>query len=178
MEVILMDDIESLGHEGDVVRVADGHARNFLIPKKLAVRATKPALAELERRRGAIAVREAQKAEAAKELAGELHQHPLVVAAKSGEGGKLHGTVTTQQIAEALAAQRGLSLDRRRIELLEPIRETGDYLIAAELYKGVKGQLTIRVVPEGQEEVAAEAEDKPEAEGEGTAGPEGKESSE
>jgi len=175
MEVILMDDVESLGHEGDVVRVTDGYARNFLIPRKLAVRATKPARAELERRRGAIAVREAQKAEAAKELAGELHQHPLVIAAKSGEGGKLHGTVTTQQIADALAAQRGLALDRRRIQLLEPIRETGDYLVAAELYKGVKGQLTIRVVPEGQEDVEAEAgsgaevEDRGEPEGEGSA---------
>jgi large subunit ribosomal protein L9 len=154
MEVILMDDVEALGHEGDVVRVADGYARNFLIPNQLAVRATKASRADLERRRGAIAVREAQKAEAATGLASELHQHPLVIAARSGEGGKLHGTVTSQQIADALAAQRGLNLDRRRIQLLEPIREVGDYLVGAELYKGVKGQLTIRVVAEGQEEEA------------------------
>jgi len=158
MEVILMDDVEAVGHEGDLVRVADGYARNFLIPRKLAVLATKAAKADLERRRGGIAAREAQKGEAAGKLAAELHQHPLVVEAKSGEGGKLHGTVTTHQIAEALSAQRGLTLDRRRIQLAEPIRETGEYLISAELYKGVKGQLTVRVVPEGyvEEEAAAE----------------------
>jgi large subunit ribosomal protein L9 len=165
MEVILMDDVEAVGHEGDLVRVADGYARNFLIPRKLAVAATKAAKADLERRRGAIAVREAQKAEAAHELATELHQHPLMVEAKSGEGGKLHGTVTTQQIADALSAQRGLTLDRRRIQLAEPIRETGEYLISAELYKGVKGQLTVRVVPEGfQEEAAPEGGEEAESE--------------
>jgi large subunit ribosomal protein L9 len=157
MEVILMDDVESVGHEGDMVRVADGYARNFLIPRKLAVPASRSAKADLDRRRGAIAVREAQKSEAARALAEELHQHPLTVVAKSGEGGKLHGTVTTQQIAEALSAQRGITLDRRRIQLAEPIRETGNYLVAAELYKGVKGQLTIQVLPEGHEEAAAEA---------------------
>ncbi len=157
MDVILMDVVESVGLEGDMVRVADGYARNFLIPRNLAVPASRSAKADLERRRGAIAVREAQRAEAAHGLAEELHQRPLVIVAKSGEGGKLHGTVTTQQIAEALTAQRGITLDRRRIQLAEPIRETGDYLVAAELYKGVKGQLTIKVLPEGHEETAAEA---------------------
>jgi len=147
MEVILLDDVESLGHEGDVVRVAAGHARNFLIPRNLAVPATKAAKEQLERRRGAISQREVQKAEAAHKVAERLHEQPLLITAKTGEGGKLHGTVTAQQIADALSAQTGVSLDRRRISLLEPIREVGDYLVSAEVYKGVQAQLTLRVEP-------------------------------
>ncbi|MBM3497233.1 MAG: 50S ribosomal protein L9 [Armatimonadetes bacterium] len=162
MEVILLDDVESLGHEGDLVRVAAGHARNFLIPRNLAVPATKAAKEQLERRRGAIVKREAQKAEAAKRVAERLHEHPLIIAAKTGEGGKLHGTVTAQQIVDALAAQTGVALDRRRINLLEPIREVGNYLVAAEVYKGVHAQLTLTVEP--VDKPAAEPEAEPESE--------------
>ena len=158
MEVILLQDVESLGHDGDVVRVADGHARNYLIPRNIAVPATKDAKQQLERRRGAIARREEQKAEAAHKVAERLHEHPLVVTAKAGEGGKLHGSVTAQQIVEALAAQTGVTLDRRRIGLLEPIREVGDYLVSAEVYKGVSAQLTIRVTAPGQPADEAEPE--------------------
>jgi large subunit ribosomal protein L9 len=161
MEVILMEDIEALGHEGDVVRVADGHARNYLIPSKLAVEATKAARAELERRRGGIVRREEQKAEKAQQLAGRLHENPLVIEAKGGEGGRLHGTVTAQHIAEALAEQARVTVDRRRIQLLEPIREVGDYLVAAQLYKGVTAQLTITVKAEGGEEAQEEPEEEP-----------------
>jgi large subunit ribosomal protein L9 len=158
MEVILLHDVESLGHEGDIVRVADGHARNFLFPKRLAVAASKDAKAQLERRRGSIARREVHKAEAARKVADALHEHPLVVKAKSGEGGRLHGTVTAQQIVEALLEQTGVSLDRRRVNLVEPIRELGDYLVAAEVYKGVQAQLTIRVVSQDGPKEAAEDE--------------------
>lgn len=150
MEVILLQDVESLGHEGDIVRVADGHARNYLLPRNLAVPATKAAKLELARRQRAIQAREAQKAEAARAVVARLHEQPLIIVAKSGEGGRLHGTVTAQQIADALAEQTGVSLDRRRITLVEPIRELGDYLVSAEIYKGVTAQLTIRVVSQEQ----------------------------
>jgi large subunit ribosomal protein L9 len=163
MEVILLDDVESLGHEGDLVRVAAGHARNYLIPRSLAVPATKAAKEQLERRRGAIAKREAQKAGVAQKVAEKLHQQPLLIVAKTGEGGRLHGTVTSQQIADALAAQTGVSLDRRRISLLEPIREVGDYLVSAEVYKGVQAQLTLRVEPADKPAREPEAEEGPEA---------------
>jgi large subunit ribosomal protein L9 len=159
MEVILLQDVEALGHEGDIVRVADGHARNFLIPRKMAVEATKSAKTQLERRRGAIARREEQKAEKARGLAETLHQNPLTIAARSGEGGKLHGTVTAQQISAALAEQTGIRVDRRRIQLVEPIRELGNYLVSAQLYKGVTAQLTITVTAEGGEQVQEEAEE-------------------
>jgi len=163
MEVILLDDVESLGHEGDVVRVAAGHARNYLIPRSLAVPATKAAKEQLERRRGAIAKREAHKAEAAHKVAERLHEHPLLIAAKTGEGGKLHGTVTAQQIVDALAAETGVALDRRRINLLEPIREVGNYLVSAEVYKGVHAQLTLRVESADKPAKEPEAEPAPEA---------------
>ncbi len=159
MEVILLQDVEALGHEGDIVRVADGHARNYLIPRRLAAEATKAARAQLERRRGSIARREEQKAAKAQVLADELHQNPLVIEAKGGEGGRLHGTITAQQISQALAEQTGVEVDRRRIELMEPIREVGNYLVTAQLYKGVKAQLTITV----NAEAGAEAEEAEEA---------------
>ncbi len=159
MEVILLQDVEALGHEGDIVRVADGHARNYLIPRKIAVEATKSAKSQLERRRGAIARREEQKAEKAQGLADKLHQNPLIIKAKGGEGGKLHGSVTAQQISDALAEQAGVSVDRRRIQLVEPIREVGNYLVSAQLYKGVSAQLTITVEAEAGEEAEEKAEE-------------------
>jgi len=149
MEVILLQDVEALGHEGDIVRVADGHARNYLIPRRLATEATRAARGQLERRRGSIARREEQKAAKAQVLADELHKNPLLIEAKGGEGGRLHGTITAQQISRALAEQTGIEVDRRRIELVEPIREVGNYLVTAQLYKGVKAQLTIAVNVEG-----------------------------
>ncbi len=177
MEVILLQDVEALGHEGDVVRVADGHARNYLIPRRIAVEATKSARAQLERRRGGIARREEQKAEKAHTLADKLHRSPLIIVARSGEGGKLHGTVTAQQISRALAEQTGVEVDRRRIQLVEPIREVGNYLVSAQLYKGVSAQLTITVQAEGGEEAeedAAEPEEQEAAQepGEGEEEPE------
>jgi len=164
MEVILLQDVESLGHEGDLVRVADGHARNFLFPRKLAVPASKDAKAQLERRRGAIARREVQRADAARKVADELHRQPLTIRAKSGDSGKLHGSVSSQQICETLLEQTGVSLDRRRINLVEPIREVGDYLVSAEVYKGVNAQLTIRVVPQDQAKEKPAAGPAPEEE--------------
>lgn len=171
MEVILLQDVEHVGHEGDIVKVADGYARNYLIPRKLAVPATKGAMKDLENRRGAIARREAEKRAAAQALAEQLRDKIVIVKHVTGSGSKLHGTVTASQIAEAAQAQLGLRLDKRDLELPEPIRETGDYLVSAKLYKDVHAELAVRVVPlipdkkgaAGAEAatVATEAADKP-----------------
>jgi len=161
MEVILLDDVDPLGHEGDIVRVADGHARNYLIPKSLAVKATKTTKAELEHRRGSIVLRETHKADAAGKIAEELREQPLEITAKAGTAGRLHGSVTTQQISEALAEKTGVSIDRRRISLVEPIRTIGDYLVTAQVYKGVDAQLAVKVVAEVDE--SDEEEDLEEA---------------
>jgi len=148
MDVILLEDIERVGHEGDLLKVSDGYARNYLIPRKLAVKATKGTLKDLEQRQGAISRRDAEKREAAQALADSLRDKLVTVKHVTGEGTKLHGTVTTAQIAEAVNAQLGLRLDKRDLELAEPIREVGDYLVSARLYKDVTAQLPIHVAPE------------------------------
>lgn len=173
MDVILLQDVERVGHEGDILKVADGYARNYLIPRKLAVQADRGTLKDLANRKGAIDRREAEKRTAAQELAEQLRDKLITVKHVTGEGTKLHGTVTTAQIADAANAQLGLRLDRRDLELPEAIREVGDYLVSARLYKDVHAQLPVRVVPEKKAEheelvaeppaEAAEAEE-PEAE--------------
>lgn len=152
MRVILLDDVERVGHEGDVLKVADGYARNYLLPKKLAVEATRGALLELERRRNAIAAREEEKRARARKRAEELSQMRIVVTARAGQGTRLHGQVTPQMIADAAKAQLGIEIDKRDIDIAEPIRELGEYLISAKLYKDVAAQLPVTVVREGGEE--------------------------
>ena len=164
MQVILLQDVDRVGHEGDLLNVADGYARNYLIPRGLAVQTNKGSLKDLELRRGAIAKRETEKRAAAQQVAEEVRNKTIVVRAVTGEGTKLHGTVTAHQIAEAAAQQLKLSLDKRDIDIPEPIREVGDYLVSARLYKDVAAQLPIRVVSEKQ--LASE-----EAEGEAAAAP-------
>lgn len=161
MKVILLDDIERVGHEGDILTVADGYARNYLLPRKMAVEATKGAILDLERRKSAIERRDAEKRDKAQNLANELGQKQVVIKATAGEGTRLHGTITSQQIAEAVSAQLEIEVDRRDIDLAEPIRELGDYLISARLYKDVAAQLPISVISdkeEKQEDLAEDAE--------------------
>lgn len=162
MKVILLDDIERVGHEGDILTVADGYARNYLLPRKMAVEATKGAILDLERRKSAIERRDSEKRDKAQNLANELGQKQVVIKATAGEGTRLHGTITSQQIAEAVSAQLEIEVDRRDIDLAEPIRELGDYLISARLYKDVAAQLPISVISdkeEKQEDIAEEVEE-------------------
>ncbi len=164
MEVILMDDITNLGHEGEVVKVADGYARNYLIPQDLAVEATVSNLKQLEQQRRAIEAREAHKRAGALELGERLKQETILIRASAGEGGRLHGEVTPQNIADAVAQQLDIAIERRGIDIPVPIRETGDYLITATLYKDTQVELPVRVVgmdddlTEVAEEPAEEAE--------------------
>ncbi len=146
MEVILLDDVERVGHEGDIVRVADGYARNYLVPRGLAVLADRANRKQLEGRRRAIERREGERAQAALRRSGEFRQRLLTIHARGGEGGKLHGSVTTQHIAEALREQHGIAIDRRHIELPEAIRTVGDYLVSVQLYKGVRAEIPVKVL--------------------------------
>ncbi|NPV45667.1 MAG: 50S ribosomal protein L9 [Armatimonadetes bacterium] len=166
MQVILLQDVERLGHEGDVLNVADGYGRNYLLPRGLAVKADKGTLKELEMRRSAIARRDADKRSAAQKAASELQGKLITVRAVTGQGTRLHGTVTTAQIAEAASEQLGITIDRRDIDIPEPIREVGDYLISVRLYKDVAAQLPVHVVPQKQaaEEKSEDLEDEAAAE--------------
>ena len=158
MEVILLDDITNLGREGDVVEVADGYARNYLIPQKLVVKATAGNRKQLEHRRRAIEDREDQKHTQALELAEELKDKSIIVRASVGEGGRLHGEVTAQNIAEAVAEQHGVEISRHDVDIPTPIRERGDYLISASLYQDVTVELPVRVIGLTEDEEQAQPE--------------------
>jgi large subunit ribosomal protein L9 len=153
MQVILLHDVERVGHEGDILNVAGGYARNYLLPRGLAVQATRGAMADLNLRRGAIAKRDDVKRTKADDLAAHLAAQLVEVKATVGEGKRIHGQVTTQQIADAVKAQLDFELDRRDIEITDPIRETGDYLLSVRLYKDVRAQLPLRVVAGERQEV-------------------------
>ena len=146
MQVILLHDVDRVGHEGDLLKVADGYGRNYLLPQGLAVAATRGTLKDLEQRQHAIERRDVEKREVAQKVAEELKDKIIVIKHVTGEGTKLHGTVTTQHIADAAKAQLGLKLDKRDLDLSEPIREVGDYLVSARVYKDVAAQLAVRVI--------------------------------
>ncbi len=146
MKVILLKDIPRVGHEGEIIDVADGYLRNYLEPRRLAVQASKGAIKDLESRRDAIARRDDQKRVVAQDKAEELRTKRIAVRAPTGEGGRLHGSVTTAQIAEAVEEQLGVIVDRRDIDIPEPIREIGTYLISARIYKDVDVELPVRVI--------------------------------
>jgi large subunit ribosomal protein L9 len=151
MQVILLKDVDTLGHEGDVVKVADGYAHNFLLPKQLAEKSTAANLRALEQRRRAIERREGEKRDHAQTLVERLLSAGIVVKAAVGEGGRLHGQVTSNQIAEAIEAQTGVKIDRRNVEIHTPIRELGDFTVNARIYKDVRAEVALHVVsPEGQ----------------------------
>lgn len=135
-QAILLKDVEELGSAGDAVDVSPGYLRNFLIPRKLAQPATRGALEEAQRRREAaeVAAREAE--ERAGETAALLSKTVLTIQHRAGEDGKLFGSVTTAEIADAISEARGLRVDRRKIKLEEPIREIGTYMIEIELGGG------------------------------------------
>lgn len=131
-QAILLKDVENLGTAGDAVDVSPGYLRNYLLPRKLAQPATKGALEEAQRRREAAerAAREAE--ERAGETAALLSKTVLTIQHRAGEDGKLYGSVTTAEIAEAISEARGLRIDRKKIRLEEPIREVGTYMVEIE----------------------------------------------
>lgn len=145
MKVILLQDIPGSGKKGQILNVSDGYARNFLFPRKLAMEATPRAIADIERRNEIERAKEMARRQEAEDLARQLKDKVINVNAKGGEKGKLYGSVTTQEIAEALSEQHQIQLDKRKIELAEPIRNAGDTQVTVSLYAGVKVQMTVHV---------------------------------
>lgn len=147
MQVILRDDVPNLGRPGDVVRVRPGYARNFLLPRNLAVEANPKNLRAFEHeKRLALARREAKRAESLK-VKDRLERLTIEIAARAGEAGKLFGSVTNIDIERALAAQ-GVSIDRRRIVLAEPIKELGEFAIPVRIDADVEASLKLKVAAE------------------------------
>ena len=146
MKIVLREDVESLGHKGDLVDVADGYARNFLVPRGLAMKATRGGIAQAEAMRRNRSAREDRDREAAQELAGKLTASPIVVTANAGEGGKLFGSITSSDIADAIAQQAGAEVDRRSIQLPEPIKELGELEVPVRLHADVTASVQVTVV--------------------------------
>lgn len=157
MKVILTQDVEKLGVAGDVKDVAKGYARNYLIPRELATVATSGAVKEFERRRSAQARREERETERAAALAERIAGLVLTFEAKAGDKGRLYGSITSVEVAEALGREVGEQFDRRKHITIEPIRELGEHVVPVRLTADIIPEITVVVKPEGGE-VAEEAE--------------------
>jgi large subunit ribosomal protein L9 len=146
-ELILMTDIEGLGLEGETVKVSEGYARNYLIPRKLAVTVTKAALKRLEKNKLEREARHLKELESAQALALTLEKTSCTITAKVGENDKLFGSVTTADIIASLK-QLGIALDKRKIQMTEPIRELGVFPVKIKLHPQVEASLKVWVVGE------------------------------
>jgi large subunit ribosomal protein L9 len=147
-QAILLQDVETLGTRGDVIDVAPGYLRNYLAPRRLAQPATAGAIAEAQRRMEAQERARREAAERADENAELLRRTVLTIQHAAGEDGRLFGSVTAQEIAEAIEQARGLKVDRRKIALEQPIRSTGTYMISVEVHNGVTAEVKTMVTPQ------------------------------
>ncbi|MDF1541996.1 MAG: 50S ribosomal protein L9 [Anaerosomatales bacterium] len=177
MKVILTQELKGKGGEGDVVDVARGYAVNYLLPRKLAIEATPGNLKQLDARKGNILKREEERIGEARTLAERLEGGRVTIEAKAGEEGRLFGSVTSPMIVDAIAAQLDAEVDRRKVDAHGLIKELGEHTVTVQVYRDIKTEVTVVVVPEGgvveqaeptvEEVIAAvEAEEAAEAEAE------------
>lgn len=146
MKVILRADVADVGKKGDILDVADGFGRNYLVPKGLAIKAAPGALAQAAAMRRSRDLKDAKDRSAAEEIATRLVPTVIRVKAKSGAEGKLFGSVTANDVAAAVHEQAGIELDRRRLHLAEPIKSIGTHLVPARLHPEVEFSITVEVV--------------------------------
>ncbi len=145
MEVILREHVDNLGNRGDVVKVASGYARNYLLPRKLALAVTDANKRQIERERASAEARESEEREASQGIANKMEAIEIVIARRAGEGDALYGSVTSADIAESLAAQ-GFDIDKRKIQLGDPIRAIGESTVPVRLHRDVTANVKVKVV--------------------------------
>ena len=145
MKVILLQDIKGLGKAGEIANVKDGYARNYLLPRKLVVEATEGNLKTLAEQKVSQELKQQQEIDEAKDIVAKLEESPIEITAKAGEGGKLFGSVTSKDLAEALGKQHKIKIDRRKIVLPEPIRELGIRDVEVKLHTGAVGKLKVNI---------------------------------
>lgn len=145
MKVLFKKDVEGVARAGQVKEVADGHARNFLIPRGLAVPATEAALKQAAAQQASAARRAAEEEREARMLKAKLEAAPIVLESKAGSGGRLYGSVTGADVAEAVKRQVGVSLDKRDLELAEPIRTVGTHRASVRLHRAVAATIALDV---------------------------------
>jgi large subunit ribosomal protein L9 len=148
VKVVLRDDVENVGSKGDLIEVTDGFARNYLVPRGLAMKATKGVVQQAAAMRRNREARDARDREAAQALADQLAGQRIELRARAGEGGRLFGSVTAADIVDAVRAQTGVELDRRKTQLVDPLKELGAAEIPVKLHTDVELTLTVDVVAE------------------------------
>lgn len=145
MIVILTKDVKGTGKAGDIVKVNDGYARNMLLPKGLAKEATQGNVRNLEKQKELAAEKLQEQKAAARKQAEKLETITVVIQSKGGENGKLFGSITSKDIAEALEKQEGIKVDKKKIELTSPIKQTGDTQVAVKLFPEISANLKVKV---------------------------------
>ncbi len=155
MKVILSGDVEKLGRKGDVVTVADGFARNYLVPKGLAMIATKGGLRQAEQMQKSRAEAEDRARLAAEGRVAKLESSPVYISARAGEGGRLFGSVTNNDVARAIEDQLGEVVDKHIVRLEEPIRQIGTHRVQVHLHEGVNAAVAVEVIAHEEEEAPA-----------------------
>ena len=145
MKVILLQDVKGKGKKGQMIEVSDGYARNFMLPKKLATEATADAVNTMRMNDKAAAEKAARERAEAMEVSKKLRELTLTVTAKGGGAGRLFGSVTTQEIADALAKQTGIKLDKRKIVIADPIKNVGTYTVTCKLGYEISAPLTVKI---------------------------------
>lgn len=145
MKVILLQDVKNMGKAGTVANVSDGYARNFLIPKGLVKEATSANMKELERIKETNAAIRAENLESAQALEKKIAMLRVTIKTKGGEGGRLFGSITTKDIADALQEQHGIEIDKKKLVLESPIKQTGEHLVEIKLFTNVTAKLRVTV---------------------------------
>lgn len=148
MDIVLLEDVKSLGKKGQLVKVNDGYARNYILPKKLGVEANAKNLNDLKLQKANEERLAAQQLADAKQFAEELKDKSITVSVKAGDGGRIFGSVSTKEITKAAKDQLGLELDKKKMNLTEPIKTLGTTLVPIRLHKDVTAQLAVKVVEE------------------------------
>ena len=145
MKVILLQDVKGKGKKGQMLEVSDGYARNFMLPKKLAIEATTDAVNTMRMNDKAAAEKAAKERAEALEISKKLREMTLTVTAKGGGAGRLFGSVTNQEIADALKAKSGIALDKRKIVISDPIKSVGTYTVTCKLGYEISAPLTVKI---------------------------------
>ena len=146
MDIVLLEDVKALGKKGQVVKINDGYARNFILPKKLGVEATTKNLNDLKLQKANDARIAAEQLEAARELGAKIEAASITLSIKAGEGGRAFGSVSSKEIAKAVTDQLGLDIDKKKITLNDPIKAIGSFEVPIKLHKDVTAKLAVKVV--------------------------------
>ena len=145
MDVVLLEDVKALGKKGQIVKVNDGYARNFILPKKLGIEATSKNLNDLKLQKANEARIAEEQLQAAKDLAAKLAEKSITLSIKAGEGGRAFGSVSSKEIAKAISDQLGMEIDKKKLVLPEPLKTFGTHEVPIKLHKDVTGKLAVKV---------------------------------